>query len=92
MLENIILVYAEKAKYMQSIPWFFIITVAAYPKGKLSTKDSDQVLSSNWHLPLYFSNYAISIWYIFIWRAHKKILFLRHNKNMFLWATNILLA
>ena len=45
LLENIILVYKEKAKYMQSILQFFIITVAAYPKGILSTKDSDPILS-----------------------------------------------
>lgn len=30
-------------------------------------------LSSNWHLTLYFSSYALSIWYIFIWHVHKKI-------------------
>lgn len=38
---------------------------------------------SNWHLPLYFSNYAISTWYIFIWHAHKRIPFLCRNKNAF---------
>lgn len=30
-------------------------------------------LFSNWHLTLYFCNYALSIWYIFIWHVHKKI-------------------
>lgn len=39
------MVYVEKAKYVQSILWFFIVRVAAYPKGKLSTEDSDQILS-----------------------------------------------
>lgn len=40
-----ILVHVEKAKSMQSILQFFIIAVAAYPKGKLSTEDADQMLS-----------------------------------------------
>lgn len=53
LLENTILVYAEKAKYMQSILQFFIIMVAAYPKGKLSTKDSDQIFSPPIDIYLY---------------------------------------
>lgn len=44
-LENIVLVYVEKAEYMQSILQCFVVRVAAYPKGKLSTEDSDQILS-----------------------------------------------
>lgn len=43
----------EKAKYMQSILQLFIITVAAYPKGKLSTEDSDQILSFPTDIYLY---------------------------------------
>lgn len=44
LLENRRICVVEE-KYMQSVLHFFIITVAIYPKGRLSTKDSNQIVS-----------------------------------------------
>lgn len=86
-------IYAVGGKYMQSILHFFHNYSCYLSKGQTVHKRfKSNSFFSNWHLPLYFSNYAISTWYIFIWHAHKKVAFLHSNKNGFLCVTDILLA
>lgn len=72
LLENILLVYVEKAKYMQSVLQFFVITVAAYPKGKLSAKDSDQILSLPIDIYLYILATMLFPYDTFLYDMHTR--------------------
>lgn len=61
-----------RAKYMQSILQFFIITVAAYPKGKLSTKDSHQILSLPTDIYLYILATILFPYDTFLYDMHTR--------------------
>lgn len=90
MLRNIRRIYLEKRKYMQSIPQFFIITVATYPKGKLSTKDSDQILSLPIDIYLYILAAMLFPHDTFLYDMHtRRYHFCTAIKICFLWATDI---
>lgn len=85
MLKNIRRIYLEKGKYMQSIPQFFIIIVATYPKGKLSTKDSNQILSLPIDIYLYILATMLFPHDTFLYDMHtRRYHFCTAMKNVFL--------